>query len=255
MLDYFAIFLSCGIFVFVTEKYRTGALFFTLCIAVLFLLIQNSEKWNLFYLVKTYSVIIPIIILSITQSRFYHDVGWIRNLHDYIPNLIKLFFIINILEGSLLLFHLKQYIIGLGGLVLIITMPRFSLNDSQNFGFENIVWVMSYVFCFVVGVILYPLPTDFKYPIFVALTIPIIFCYILKDWSKWFSFRVYSIYFILVLDVFFSNGNFSIYDSVGGFLGLKNNHINVNSGYFLQFIVIVFSGYLVKKRWTNNPEN
>ena len=247
MFTYFAIFLGCIVFVFFTEKYRTAALFFTTIAAIVFPFIHDTARWNWFYFVKVYSVIIPIIILSIIQSRFYNNFRSIENFHVYIPNIVKIFFVINILEGSLLFFNLNQYIIGCAGLVLIVTMPKFSFNDSQNIGFDDIGWVACYVFYFDVGVVSYPLSTNFVYPIFVALTIPILFCYVVKDWSKWFSFRVYSIYFILFLDVFFSKDDFLIYESVSGFSALQSNEIIFSI--IFQISVILTGVYLFRKWW------
>tara|TARA_Y100000768_G_C23927075_1_gene658093 strand:- start:171 stop:926 length:756 start_codon:yes stop_codon:yes gene_type:complete len=247
MLAYLAIFLGCIIFVFLTEKYRNMALFFTIIAAIIFPFSHDSSRWNWFYFVKVYSVIIPIIILSIIQSRFYNNFRTMNNLHTFVPNIVKLIFIINVLLGSLLLINLDQYIIGCAGLVLIITMPKFSFNDSQNVGFNNVEWIMGYVFCFIIGVILYPISTNFVYPVFVALIIPIIFCYFIGDWSKWFSFRVYSIYFILILDVFFTKDDFLIYESVNGFSALQSNNIIITV--ILQTFVFLMSFYLVKKRW------
>ncbi len=247
MLASLAIFLGCIIFVFLTEKYRTMALFFTIIAGIIFPIFHDTSRWNLFYFVKVYSVIIPIIILSIVQSRFYNNFRSIKNFHAYVPNIVKIFFVINILEGSLLFFNLNQYIIGCAGLVLIITMPKFSFNDDQNIGFDNIEWIVCYVFYFIIGVVLYPLSTNFVYPIFVALVIPMLFCYVVKDWSKWFSFRVYSIYFILFLDVFFSKGDFLIYESVSNFSALQSNGIIVSI--ILQTSIVLTGVYLLRKWW------
>ena len=249
MLVYFSVLIGCGVFVSLSEKYRTAALYLTLLIAIIFPFISDTERWNLFYFAKTYSVVIPIFILAFIQSKFYHELEWIKNLQTYIPNLVKFVFILNILEGCLLLLSIDQYILLVVGLILIITMPTFSFNEHQNIGFENIPWVMCYTLCFILAVILYPNQTNFIFPITIAVFIPIVFCYFIKDWSKWFSFRVYSIYFILVLDVLFSNGDFLIYDSVSGFLSLQNNEINSKQEVLIQSLAIPIGAYLLIKWW------
>lgn len=255
LLASLAIFFGCFVFVYLTEKYRTAALIFTIVVSLIFPFIYDSSRWNWFYFVKVYSVIIPIIVLATIQSRFYNNFRSFESFNNYVPNIVKIFFVINILEGVLLFFNLNQYIIGCAGLILIVTMPKFSFNDSQNIGFDNIDWIVCYVFYFVIGVILYPISTNFVYPIFVALIIPIIFCYIFRDWSKWFSFRVYSIYFILLLDVLFSKDDFLIYEFVSSYSALQSNDIVVS--FVLQICVVLTGVYLLRKWWVleNGPIN
>jgi len=78
-----------------------------LVIAILFPFIADTSDWDWFYFVKTFSVIIPIIILSIAQSKFYYNWKWIERFHPFIPNIARFFLVLNIAEGVLIIIFLK----------------------------------------------------------------------------------------------------------------------------------------------------
>ena len=253
MLFYVALTCSCVLFLIITEKFRSLALYFTLVIAIFFPFIADTSDWDWFYFVKTFSVIIPIIILSIAQSKFYYNWKWVEGFHPFIPNIARFFLVLNIAEGVLLLFSLNQYSTALLSLILIFTIPKFSFNENQNLGFDNVLWISGYSYCFILGLMFFPKETNFFFPILMAVIIPIIFSLILKDWSVWLTFRIYSIYFILILDVIFSQNNFFIYEVVNNSFFYPENRINVivEIGFNIisSLIILTIIWQFVKKYW------
>ena len=245
MLSYLALVSCCILFVILTEKYRTFTLYFTIFIALTFPFIADTSRWNWFYFAKTYSVIIPIVFLSTVQSKFYYKLEWLKIFHPYVPNTARLILALNIAEGCILLFSLKQYSTALLCLILIMTMPKFSFNEKQNLGFDNIIWIIGYSYCFILGFMFYPKDTNFFFPGLMAIFIPIIFCLTLRDWNVWLTFRVYSIYFILILDVIFSQDGFLIFEQFNNSIfSPENRMIPALEGAF-QIISIGLGVYLI----------
>ena len=253
MLFYVTLTCSCILFLIITEKYRSLAFYFTLAIAISFPFIADTSDWDWFYFVKTFSVIIPIIILSIAQSKFYYNWKWVEGFHPFIPNIARFFLVLNIAEGVLLLFSLNQYSTALLSLILIFTIPKFSFNENQNLGFDNVLWISGYSYCFILGLMFFPKETNFFFPILMAVIIPIIFSLILKDWNVWLTFRIYSIYFILILDVIFSQNNFFVYELVNNSFFYPENRINVivEIGFNIisSLIILTIIWQFVKKYW------
>jgi len=259
VLFYVALTCSCVLFLILTEKYRILTLYFTLVIAILFPFIADTSDWDWFYFVKTFSVIIPIIILSLAQSKFYYEWKWVERFHPYIPNIARFFLALNIAEGVLLLFSLNQYSTALLSLILIFTIPKFSFNEKQNLGFDNVLWISGYTYCFIVGLMFFPKETNFFFPILMAVIIPIIFSLIMKDWNVWLTFRIYSIYFILILDVIFSQNNFLIYELVNNsFFHLENRTNKVFESRFnilSSLIILTIFWQYIKRFWSTKNQS
>ena len=245
MLSYLALVSCCILFVSLTEKYRTFTLYFTIVIALTFPFIADTSRWNWFYFAKTYSVIVPIVFLSVVQSKFYYKLGWLKGFHPYVPNIARLILSLNIIEGCILLFSLGQYSTALLCLIIIMTMPQFSLNKKQSLGFDNIIWIIGYSYCFILGFMFYPKDTNFFFPGLMAIFIPIIFCLILRDWNVWLTFRVYSIYFILILDVIFSKNDFLIFEQVNNSIFSPENRAIPILAEVFQIISIGLGVYLI----------
>lgn len=259
MLSYLVLVSCCCLFVIITEKYRTFALYLTLAIALIFPIVADTSKWNLFYFVKTYSVIFPVIILSIAQSKFYYQLNWLERFHAFIPNIARLFLALNILEGGVLLVSFGHYSTGILCLILIVTIPKFSFTEKQNLGFDNVLWIIGYSYCFLIGLMFYPKYTDFIFPILTALIIPFIFCLILRDWNVWLTFRVYSIYFIIILDVIFTQNDFSIFNQVNNSNFLPGNRINLSAETGFQFLswtlVAIFISKFIRSTWLTKNQS
>ena len=247
MFAYFGLFFCCIIFIIFTERFRNLTLYFTLIFALIFPFIADTSRWNWFYFVKTYSVIFPIIVLSIAQSKFYYQLDWLERFHPFIPNIARLFLALNIVEGGVLLASFGHYSTGILCLILIFTMPKFTFTEKQNLGFDNVLWIIGYSYCFLIGLIFYPQDTNFIFPILTALIIPLIFCLTLKDWNVWLTFRVYSIYFILILDVIFSSDQFLVFDIVNNSMFISENRINAFPKEILEVFSLLIGSFVIFK--------
>ncbi len=260
MMSYLALVSCCVIFIILTERYRNISLYFTIIIALAFPFIADTSTWDWFYFAKTYSVIIPVIVFSLAQSEYYYEWIWLERFHPYIPTATRLILALNIAEGGVLLFSLGQYSTALLCLILIFTIPKFVFTEKQNLGFENIIWIIGYSYCFILGFMFYPEDTNFFFPGLMAIFVPIIFCLIMRDWNVWLTFRVYSIYFILILDVIFSQGDFLIFELVNNSNFAPENRINttVESGFKIVsslLVVVIIWKYITTIWHTKNQSS
>ena len=116
-----------------------------------------------------------------------------------------------------------------------------------------------YSYCFILGLMFFPKETNFFFPILIAVIIPIIFTLILKDCGVWLTFRIYSIYFILILDVIFSQNNFFIYELVNNSSFYPENRINgvIESGFSIisTLIILTIFWQFIKRVWLDKNQS
>lgn len=82
----------------------------------------------------------------------------------------------------------------------------------------------------------------------------------MRDWNVWLTFRVYSIYFILILDVIFSQGDFLIFELVNNSNFAPENRINttVESGFKIVsslLVVVIIWKYITTIWHTKNQSS
>jgi energy-coupling factor transporter transmembrane protein EcfT len=72
------------------------------------------------------------------------------------------------------------------------------------------------------------------------LAIALLSCVYVKSWSKWITFRVYSLYYLIVLDAFFTRNGFSIYESFNWSFFSPENRITPGLENFFRIVSVVF---------------
>ena len=81
----------------------------------------------------------------------------------------------------------------------------------------------------------------------------------MRDWNVWLTFRVYSIYFILILDVIFSQGDFLIFELVNNSNFSPENRINTTfeSGFKIvsSLLVIVVIWKYITTIWHTKSQS
>lgn len=214
MIAHIILILASIAFIFFTHRFRVITLGLVVIVALLFPFYTDTSQWSWFYWVKTYSVILPIILLTIAQSRAFLELKFIGQYYDSLPQIIRLFLALNIAEGAIYVFTLQQYATAILGAVLVLTTPKLTADESGNIGFDNVIWILAYTYCLSIGIIFYPIDTYFIFPGLMILVLAVLIVFTLQDWHKWFSFRAYSLYFIIAWDSFTTDGEWHIFDYV-----------------------------------------
>ena len=128
------------------------------------------------------------------------------------PTILRFVIVLNIAEAVVYVYLFDKFVTAFFGIILIITIPKFSYDENQEIGFEDIWWVISYSMCLAIGLYFHPIESPLTSSGITILAVALLSCVYVKKWSKWLSFRVYSLYYLIIIDALLSRNGFLIYD-------------------------------------------
>ena len=182
-------------------------------IAMLYPFVAEINQFSLFIQIKYYSVIIPTVMFSFSKCKPLFTGEKVEKVFAFMPAVIRFTLALNIAEAAVYVAVFDKFVTAFFGVVLILTIPKFAYDENQDIGFEDHWWVIAYSACLAIGLFFHPEESMLTSSGIAILAIALLSCVYVKSWSKWITFRVYSLYYLIVLDAFFSRNGFSIYDS------------------------------------------
>ncbi|MDA8724529.1 hypothetical protein N9M40_01735 [Candidatus Poseidoniales archaeon] len=197
MLDFVLYLLGCLLFLVVTEKYRRATFGMVVLIAMLYPFVAEINQFSLFIQIKYYSVIIPTVLFSFTKCKPHFTGEMVEKVFAFMPSVLRFTLALNIAEAA----------------VYVAVFDKFAYDENQDIGFDDHWWVIAYSACLTIGLFFHPEESMLTSSGIAILAIALLSCVYVKSWSKWITFRVYSLHYLIVLDAFFSRNGFSIYDS------------------------------------------
>ena len=212
MLDFMLYLLGCLLFLVVTEKYRRATFGMAVLLAVSYPLAAEISQFSLFIQIKYYSVIIPTVLFSFSKCKPHFTDERFDKVFAILPGIIRFTLAVNIAEAAVYVAMFDKFVTAFFGFILVITVPKFSYDEHQNIGFEDPWWAIAYSSCLTIGLSFHPVESLLTLSGIAILAIALLSCVYVKDWSKWITFRIYSLYYLVVLDAFFSRNGLSIYD-------------------------------------------
>ena len=175
--------------------------------------VAEINQFSLFIQIKYYSVIIPTVLFSFTKCKPHFTGEKVEKVFAFMPAVLRFTLALNIAEAAVYVAVFDKFVTAFFGVVLILTIPKFSYDENQDIGFEDHWWVIAYSACLTIGLFFHPEESLLTSSGIAILAIALLSCVYVKSWSKWITFRVYSLYYLIVLDAFFSRNGCSIYDS------------------------------------------
>lgn len=212
MLDFVLYLLGCLLFLVVTEKYRRATFAMAVLLAMSYPFVAEISQFSLFIQVKYYSVIIPTVLFSFSKCKPHFTGELFDKVFEIMPRVLRFTLVLNIAEAAVYVAMFDKFVTAFFGFILILTVPKFSYDENQDIGFEDPWWAIAYSSCLIIGFIFHPVESLLTSSAIAILAIALLSCVYLKDWSKWITFRIYSLYYLIVLDAFFSRNGLSIYD-------------------------------------------
>lgn len=250
MLDFVLYLLGCLLFLVVTEKYRRVTFGMAVLLAMSYPFVAEINQFSLFIQIKYYSVIIPSVIFSFSKCKPHFTGEMVEKVFAFMPAAIRITLALNIAEAAVYVAVFDKFVTAFFGVVLILTIPKFSYDENQDIGFEDRWWVIAYSTCLVIGLYFHPEESLLTSSGIAILAIALLSCVYVKSWSKWITFRVYSLYYLIVLDAFFSRNGFSIYDSFNWSFFSPENRITPGLENLFGIVSIVIC-ILLLYRWMN----
>ena len=132
---------------------------------------------------------------------------------------------------------------------MIFTIHKFSYDENQDIGFEDILWAISYSMCLLIGLLFHPIESLLTSSGIAILAIALLSSVYVKKWNKWISFRIYSLYYLIILDALFSRYGFSIYDRFYSEFFSPENRITLVSENLFRVVSIVLCMILLYRWW------
>jgi hypothetical protein len=240
MFEFILYLLGCFLFLAVTEKYRRATFGMVVLIAMLYPFVAEINQFSLFIQIKYYSVIIPTVIFSFTKCKPYFTGEMVEKVFAFMPAVLRFTLALNIAEAAVYVAVFDKFVTAFFGVVLILTIPKFSFDENQDIAFEDSWWVIAYSACLAIGLFFHPEESMLTSSGIAILAIALLSCVYVKSWSKWITFRVYSLYYLIVLDAFFSRNGFSIYDSFNWSSFSPENRITPGLENFFGIVSVIF---------------
>ena len=204
--------IGCFLFLIVTEKYRIATFGIAVIIAILFPIMAEVSEFGLFLQIKYCSVIFPVILFSFAKCKSHYTGELFEKTFALMPTILRFVLALNIAEAVVYVYLFDKFVTAFFGIILIITIPKFSYDENQEIGFEDIWWVISYSMCLAIGLYFHPIESPLTSSGITILAVALLSCVYVKKWSKWLSFRVYSLYYLIIIDALLSRNGFLIYD-------------------------------------------
>jgi hypothetical protein len=248
MLDFVLYLLGCLLFLVVTEKYRRATFGMVVLIAMLYPFVAEINQFSLFIQIKYYSVIIPTVLFSFTKCKPHFTGAMVEKVFAFMPSVLRFTLALNIAEAAVYVAVFDKFVTAFFGVVLILTIPKFSYDENQDIAFEDHWWVIAYSACLTIGLFFHPEESMLTSSGIAILAIALLSCVYVKSWSKWITFRVYSLYYLIVLDAFFTRNGFSIYESFNWSFFSPENRITPGLENFFRIVSVVFC-ILLLYRW------
>ncbi len=243
---------GCFLFLIVTEKYRIATFGITVLIAIICPFVVELSEFSFFIQIKYYSVIIPVIIFSFSKCKAHFTGELFEKVFALMPTILRFTLALNIAEAVVYVFLFDKFVTAFFGIILILTIPKFSYDENQDIGFEDIWWVVGYSSCLAIGLFFHPIESLLTSSGIAILAIALLGCIYVKKWSKWISFRVYSLYYLIILDAFFSRNGFPIYDWFYSNSFSPENRIIPQSEHLFRVVSIVLCMILLYRWWSNS---
>ena len=212
MFEFILYICGCFLFLTVTEKYRVTTFAITVIIAIIYPIVAEISEFSNFIRIKYYSIIFPIVLFSFAKCKSHFTGELFEKAFSLMPTILRFFIALNIAEAVVYVYLFDKFVTAFFGIILIITIPKFSYDENQEIGFEDIWWIISYSSCLAIGLFFHPIESSLTSSGMVILAIALLSCAYVKNWSKWLSFRVFSLYYLVILDALFSRNGFPIYD-------------------------------------------
>lgn len=209
----FALYLfGCFLFLTIAEKYRITTFAITVIIAIISPFVAEMSEFSYFMEIKYYSVIFPTVLFSFSKCKSHFTGESFEKVFALMPVILRFALALNIAEAVVYVFLFDKFVTAFFGIVLIFTIPKFSYDENQDIGFEDILWTISYSLGLMIGLYFHPIESLLTSSGIAILALALLGCIYVKKWSKWISFRVYSLYYLIILDALFSRNGFSIYN-------------------------------------------
>ena len=250
MFEFILYLFGCFLFLGVTENYRRATFGMVVLIAMLYPFVAEINQFSLFIQIKYYSVIIPSVIFAFSKCKPLFTGEKVEKVFAFMPAVLRFTLALNIAEAAVYVAVFDKFVTAFFGVVLILTIPKFSYDENQDIGFEDHWWVIAYSACLAIGLFFHPEESMLTSTGIAILAIALLSCVYVKSWSKWITFRVYSLYYLVVLDAFFSRNGFSIYDSFNTGSFSPENRISPGLENFFRIVSITLCVILFY-RWFN----
>ena len=248
MLDFVLYLLGCLVFLVVTEKYRRATFGMAILLAMLYPFVAEISQFSLFIQIKYYSVIIPTVLFSFSKCKPHFTGEWFNKVFAIMPGILRFTLALNIAEAAVYVAVFDKFVTAFFGFILILTVPKFSYDEHQDIGFEDHWWVIAYSLCLAIGLFFHPKESLLTSSGIAILAIALLSCVYVKSWRKWISFRIYSLYYLIVLDAFYSRNGFPIYDSFNTSSFSPENRVTPGLEHLFRVVSIAFCVVLVY-RW------
>ena len=158
MFEFTLYLLGCFLFLIFAEKYRRTTFAITATIALIYPLVAEISEFSNFIQIKYYSVIIPAILFSFSKCKSHGTGESLEKVFAFMPGVLRLALALNIAEAVVYVFLFDKFVTAFFGLVLIFTIPKFSYDENQDIGFEDLLWTISYSMCLVIGLYFHRIP-------------------------------------------------------------------------------------------------
>lgn len=247
-MEFFLYLGGCISFLYLTGKYRVSTLILSIIIAIIFPFVTDTTGWSSFLWIKYYSVIIPVILFSFSKCKAHFKHESLQQTFKIMPKVVHFFLALNLAEAAVYVYSLGNFIIALFGIILIITMPKFCYDEKEDIGFEDKWWVIGYTLCLAIGLFSYPQQSALLSSGIAILVVALLSCAFVRSWRNWISFRVYSLYYLIVLDGFFTRDGYSIYYEFNSDFFLLENRISQTSQALFSIISLSYCVFLLY-RW------
>lgn len=246
----FALYLfGCFLFLTIAEKYRITTFAITVIIAIIFPFVAEMSESSYFIQIKYYSVIFPTVLFSFSKCKTHFTGESFEKVFAFMPVILRFALALNIAEAVVYVFLFDKFVTAFFGIVLIFTIPKFSYDENQDIGFEDILWTVSYSLCLMIGLFFHPIEYPLTFSGIAILAIALLSSGYVQKWNKWISFRIYSLYYLIILDALFSRNGFSIYDWFYLKSFFPGNRITSMSENLFRVVSIVLCMILLYRWW------
>jgi len=240
---------GCFLFLTIAEKYRITTFTITVIIAILFPFVAEMSESSYFIQIKYYSVIFPTVLFSFSKCKTHFTGESFEKVFAFMPVILRFALALNIAEAVVYVFLFDKFVTAFFGIVLIFTIPKFSYDENQDIGFEDILWTVSYSLCLMIGLFFHPIEYPLTFSGIAILAIALLSSGYVQKWNKWISFRIYSLYYLIILDALFSRNGFSIYDWFYLKSFFPGNRITSMSENLFRIVSIVLCMILLYRWW------
>ena len=224
------------------KSYTKFSFYFIAILSILVLLFADYDALNLFFRLKVMVVVLPIILFAYLQGYRFKSED-----NALVIGILEMVIIVNILIPAIYALSYSDYPIFFMSLCLVIAMPNFEINENGYLGFNDPFWCCVYSFTLILGFLRFDGHTEYIIPGIVILTLGVILPVFNKNWFEWLNFRVYSLYFIIILDLIARDGNTGLYESILPGL-IQGTTLDSSINIIATFLCVIACLLLVHKR-------